>query len=96
MTIAAPDFPWLWAEAINMGAYLKSRLPHKYLLLSTTPFECFHSKRLTISNHNPSRSKCYVHIREEERSSGSKHLPNAHEAVIVGYTSSSKVYQVFT
>jgi hypothetical protein len=41
MTIAAPDFPCLWAEAINMAAYLKNRLPHKYLPSSTTPFEMF-------------------------------------------------------
>jgi hypothetical protein len=31
-----------------------------------------------------------------ERSSGSKHLPSAREAIIVGYTSSPKVYRVFT
>jgi transposase InsO family protein len=31
MTIAAPDFPSLWAEAVNMAAYLKNRLLHKYL-----------------------------------------------------------------
>jgi hypothetical protein len=44
MTIAAPDFPCLWAEAVNMAAYLKTRLPHKHLPSSTTPFERFHGK----------------------------------------------------
>jgi hypothetical protein len=39
MTIAAPDFPCLWAKAVNMGAYLQTRLPHKHLPSSTTPFE---------------------------------------------------------
>jgi hypothetical protein len=96
MTIAAPDFPCLWAEAVNMAAYLKNRLPHKHLPSSTTPFERFHGKRPTISHLKPFGSKCYVHIREEERSSRSKHLPRAREAIIVGYTSSPKVYQVFT
>jgi hypothetical protein len=28
-TIAAPDFTSLWAEALNIAAYLKNRLQHK-------------------------------------------------------------------
>jgi hypothetical protein len=94
MTIAAPDFPSLWAAAINMGAYLKNRLPHNHLPSSTIPFERFHSYSPTISHLKPFRSKCYVNIREDPHSSGSKHLPRAHEAIIVGYTSSPKVYRV--
>jgi transposase InsO family protein len=96
MTIAPPDFPCLWAAAGNMAAYLKNKLPNKHLPSSTTPFERFHCKRPTISHLNPFGSKCYVHIREEERSSGSKHLARAREPIIVGYTSSPKVYRVFT
>jgi hypothetical protein len=96
MTIAAPDFQCLWAEAINMAAYLKNRLPHKHLPSSTTPFECFHHKRATISDLKPFGSQCYVYIRVEERSSGRTHLPHAREAIIVSYTSSHKVYRVFT
>jgi hypothetical protein len=65
-------------------------------LLSTIPFERFYSKRPTISHLKPFESKCYVHIREEERSSGSRHHPRSREAIIVGYTSSPKVYRVFT
>jgi transposase InsO family protein len=49
MTIAAPDFPSLWNEAINMVPYLKNRLLHKHLPSSTIPFEHFHGKILTIS-----------------------------------------------
>jgi hypothetical protein len=96
MTIAATDFTCLWAEAVNMAGYLKNRHPHKHLPSSITPFECFHGKRPTISHLKRFESKCYVHIREAERSSGSKDLPSAHEAIIVGYTSSPKVYRVFT
>jgi transposase InsO family protein len=92
MTIAAPDFPCLWAEAVNMAANLKNRLPHKHLPSSTTPFEPFHGKRPIILHLKLFGSKCYVHIREEECSSGSKHLPCTREAIIVGYTSSPKVY----
>jgi hypothetical protein len=96
ITIAPPDVASLWAQAINMAANLKNRLPHKHFPSSTTPFERFHGKRPTISHLNLFGSKCYVHIREEDRSSGSKHLPSSREAIIVGYTSSPKVYRVFT
>jgi hypothetical protein len=96
MTIAALDFPCLCGEAINMPAYLKNRIPHQLLPSSTTPFECFPGKRPTISHLKPFGNKCYVHIRDQDGSSGSKHLPRAREAIIVGYTSSPKVYRVFT
>jgi hypothetical protein len=96
MTIAACDFPCLWAEAINMAAYLKNRLLHKHLPSSTTPFERIHSNRPTISHLKPFGTQCYVHIRAEDSFSGSKHLPRPHEAIIIGYTSSPKVYRVFT
>jgi hypothetical protein len=57
MTIAAPDFPCLWAEAGNMAAYLKNRLLHKHIPSSRIPFERFHSKRPTISQLKPFGSK---------------------------------------
>jgi hypothetical protein len=40
-TIVSPDFHCLWAESINMGAYLKNRLPHKLLPSATIPLESF-------------------------------------------------------
>jgi transposase InsO family protein len=48
MTIAALDFPCLWAESVHMTAYLKNRVPPKHLPSSTTPFEHLQSKRPTI------------------------------------------------
>jgi transposase InsO family protein len=96
MIIAVADLPCLWAEAVNMAAYLKTRLPHKHLPSSTMPFERFYRKKPIISHLKPFGSKCSVHIREEERSSRSKHLPPARVAINVGYTSSPKVYRVFT
>jgi hypothetical protein len=79
-----------------MAAYLMNRLSHKHLPSSTTAFELFNGKRPTISYLKPFGSNCYVHIREEEHSSRSKHLLCAWEAIIVGYTSSPKVYRVCT
>jgi hypothetical protein len=79
-----------------MAAYIKTRILNKHLPSSTTPFERFHDKRPTISCLKPFRSKGYLHIREEECSSGSKHLARAPKAIIVGYTSSPKFDRVLT
>jgi hypothetical protein len=64
MTITVSLFPCLRAEAVNMAAYRKNRLPQKYFPLSTTPFKCFHGNRAIISHHKPFGSKCYVYISE--------------------------------
>jgi hypothetical protein len=96
MTIAAPDFLYLWAEAINMAADLNNRLPKKDLRSSIIPFEHFHGKRPTLSHLTPFGRKCVVHMREAGCSSRSKHLPHAGSSIIFGYTSSPKVYRVFT
>jgi hypothetical protein len=96
MSIAATDFPSLWAETINMAPYLKNRLPHKYLLSSRPAFERFHTKRPIISPLKRFGRKWFIHIREEEYFSRSKHLQHACEVIIVGYTSSPKIYRVFT
>jgi hypothetical protein len=58
-----------------MAAYVKTRVPHKYLPSSTPRFKRFHGQRPTISHLQPFESKYYVHIREDERISASKHLP---------------------
>ena len=96
MTIGVPDFPSLWAKAVCIAAYLKNRLPHNHLQTNISPYECFHQKRPTILHLKPFGSKCHVHTREEERPSGSKHLPRALQAIVVGYTSSPAIYRVFT
>jgi hypothetical protein len=44
ITIAAPDFPCLWAAAINMAAYIQNKLLHKHLVSSITLCKRFHSK----------------------------------------------------
>jgi hypothetical protein len=50
--------PACGAEAVNIAAYLKNRLPHKHLPSSTTPFERFNHKRPTISYSKLLGSKC--------------------------------------
>jgi hypothetical protein len=49
MTIAAPDFPCLWAEAVNIAAYPKNRLPTNHLLSSINyPLNGFMAKTNNI------------------------------------------------
>jgi hypothetical protein len=96
MTIAAPDLGCVWAKADNMATNLKTRVPHKYLPSSTTPFKYFYGKRPTILDLTQFRSKCYIHIRDEGNSSGSQHFSRSLKAIIVSYTPSSKVYRLFT
>jgi hypothetical protein len=48
----APDFPGLWGEVINITAYLKNRISHKYFPSSTIPIACFHRKNPMISYLN--------------------------------------------
>jgi hypothetical protein len=96
ITIAALDFPGLLAKSGNMAGCLKNRFQHKHLPSSTIPLERFYDNRSTISYLKLLGSKCYVHIRQEGPSCGSKHLPGAGEAIIVRYTASAKVYRVFT
>jgi hypothetical protein len=82
--------PLTWLPISRIGFHINN-LPS-----STTLFEHFPSKRPTISYLKPFGRKYYVHIREEEHCSGSKHLLHAREAIIVAYSSSPKVNQVFT
>jgi hypothetical protein len=91
MTIATPDFSSLWTKALNIGAFLKNRLQHKYLTSSTIPFERVHPNRPTISYLKLFASKCYGHIREEVCSSGFKYHSCTHKALLVRYTSVNNV-----
>jgi hypothetical protein len=49
ITTTDPDIPCLGAEAVNMVAYPKKRLPYKYRPSSIIPFEGIYSKQPTIS-----------------------------------------------
>jgi hypothetical protein len=79
-----------------MASYLKNRLLYKYLPSLSTFFKCFYSKIPIIADLKLFRNKYYIHIQDEERSCGSKHLPPNYKVIIIGYTAFPKVYEIFT
>ena len=63
--------PSLWPEAYNWACYIKNRLPHS-VLNGITPYEALYNAKPSISHLLPFYTKCYAHIAEEIRPSGSK------------------------
>jgi hypothetical protein len=74
----------LWSEAINTAVCIKNRIPHK-AVKESTPYEVIHGNKPSIRHLQPFGRKCFVHIPEEKRPSGSKLLPRAVEGKFIGY-----------
>ena len=60
---------FLLAEAVNSMVYIKNKLPHR-MLDKTTPFEKLFGQKPSITHLQPFGRKCYVHIPEAKRPSG--------------------------
>ena len=67
------------------AVYIKNRLPHSALPTQQTPYEALKGEKPSIKHLQPFGRKCYVHIPEEARPSGSKLLPRAIEGRFLGY-----------
>ena len=80
---------FLWAEAAATAVYIKNRLPHSALPKQQTPYEVLKGEKPSKKHLQPFGQKCYVHIPEEARPSGSKLLPRAIEGRFLGYNKSS-------
>ena len=86
---------FLWAEAAATAVYTKNRLPHSALPKQQTPYEALKSEKPSIKHLQPFGRKCYMHIPEEARPSGSKLLPRAIEGLFLGYEKSDKIYRIW-
>jgi len=82
---------FLWAEAVNSAVYIKNRLPHR-ALDKTTPFEKLFGQKPSIIHLQPFGRKCYVHIPEAKRPSGTSLHHTAVDGIFVGYMDSNKIY----
>jgi len=71
----------LWAEACSTAVYLKNRLPHSHLH-RITPYEALYKRKPIIRYLQPFGQQCYIHIYEDNRSSGSKLYPRAEMATL--------------
>jgi hypothetical protein len=78
----------LWSQAINTAVYIKIRIPHK-AIKESTPYEVIYGNIPLIRHLQPFRRKCFVHIPEGKRPSGSKLLPRAVKGKFIGYHSTS-------
>jgi hypothetical protein len=83
---------YLWAEAVTTAVYIKNRLYHR--ALGKTPYEALLNRKPSIKHLQPFGKKCFIHIAKEARKPGTKLLPRAKEGILVGYTSSDKIYRV--
>jgi transposase InsO family protein len=84
----------LWSEAINTAVYIKNRIPHK-AVKESTPYEVIHGNKPSIRHLQPFGRKCFVHIPEEKRPSGSKLLPRAVEGKFIGYSTSNRIFRIY-
>ena len=75
------------------AVYIKNRLPHS--ALPQTPYEALKGEKPSIKHLQPFGRKCYMHIPEEARPSGSKLLPQAIEGKFLGYEKSNKIYRIW-
>ena len=80
------------SEAAATAVYIKKRSPHS--ALPQTPYEALKGEKPSIKHLQPFSRKCYVHIPEEARPSGSKLLPRAIEGRFLGYEKSDKIYRI--
>jgi hypothetical protein len=84
----------LWNEEINTAVYMKNRIPHK-AVKESTPYEVIHDNEPPIHHLQPFSRKCFVHIPEEKRPSGSKLLPRAVEGKFIGYSNSNSIFCIY-
>ena len=85
--------PSLWAEACNWACYIIKGPPHS-ALHRITLYEAFYNAKPSISHLRPFNTKCYAHIDEDKRSSGSNLEPRSIEGRLIGYTDSGKMFRI--
>jgi len=87
---------FLWAEAAATAVYIKNQLPHSRLPDRITPYQALYGRKPSIKHLQPFGRRCYVHIPEEIRPSGSMLLARSIEGIFVGYTAkSNQIYRIW-
>jgi hypothetical protein len=81
----------LWAEACMTTIYVQNRSPHQ-ILKNITPEEAFTKVKLEIGHFRIFGCPVYLHVPKEKRS---KLEPSGIKGIFVGYSESSKSYQIY-
>jgi transposase InsO family protein len=82
---------FLWAKASVTAIYVQNRSPHK-ILKNITPEEAFTGVKPEIGHFRIFGCPDYIHVPKEERS---KLEPSDRKGTFVGYSESSKAYQIY-
>jgi transposase InsO family protein len=81
----------LWEEACMIAVYVQNRSPHQ-ILKNITPEESFTGMNSEIGHFRIFRCPVYLHVPKEKRS---KLEPSGRKGTFVGYSESSKAYQIY-
>jgi hypothetical protein len=86
------DLPMmLWAEACNSTVYIQNGGPHR-ILEDKTPEEAFIGVKPKIGHLRIFVCPVYIHVPEEKRM---KLEPSRRKVMFVGYSETSKAYQIY-
>jgi hypothetical protein len=81
----------LWAEASMTTVYVQNRSPHK-ILKNMTPEEAFTGVKPEVGHFRIFGCPVYIHVPKEKRT---KLDPSGRKGTFVGYSESSKAYQIY-
>lgn len=82
---------FLWAETCNIVVYLQNRSPH-HTLGNVTPKEAFSGKKPDVGHFRIFGCLTYSYVPKEN---GTKLEPTADKGIFVGYSETSKAYQIY-
>jgi hypothetical protein len=82
---------FLWAEASMTAVYVQNRSPHK-ILRNMTPEEAFTGVKPEVGHFRIFGCPVYIHVPKEKRT---KLDPSGRKGTFVGYSESSKAYQIY-
>ena len=81
----------LWEDVANTSFYVQNRSPHR-VFKNKTPEEAFIGVNLDVSHLRIFGCSVYIHVPKEKIS---KLDPSGKKGTFVGYSETSKAYQIF-
>ena len=82
---------FLWAKAYNTVVYLQDKSPHR-AFGNVTPEEAISGKKPDVGHFRIFRCLTYSYVPKENRT---KLVPTADKVIFVGYSETSKAYQIY-
>ena len=92
----------LWAEAVATSVYLRNRLPTRLAEKCQIPYQLWHGKLPSIENLHPFGCLAYANKTKEQIALGkkdeigTKYSSQTELCIMVGYTSSTKIWKLYS